>query len=645
MTALAALTAMPNWVVWKYEKNEKGKPTKIPYQALNQGRKASSTSRSTWATYAEAVAASKNFNGTGFVLFESEFVAFDLDNCRNKETGVIDPWALDLVAKANTYTEISPSGTGLRLIGTGTGAKVHRKQPVANGVSCETFRKAERFITITGNRLLDTPDTLNNLDALVDATVAELDGKKEKHNGHTAPTTPLSTLSVAELFESLPAGLKKQIAGEPYEGEDTSRTAASVAERLFSKGYSKDQVTTLFKANPKGIGKRYAEGKDLEADIERLGTKFQDTSTASLKSKLLQSSAEFVAHFVPPDYLVEGILQRRYVYSLTAPTHSGKTCVALRIAAHVSLGLELAGCEVSKGRVVYFAGENPDDVRARWIKLCEDMGQKPDEMDVFFLAGTPPIGNAEIRQRINAESERLGPISLAIIDTSAAYFRGDDENSNAQLGEHARMMRTFTDLPGGPTVIVTCHPPKNPDMNNLTPRGGGSFVNEMDGNLVCLRASPTAPTVSVHWHVKFRGPDFPAITFKFAIGTSEKLKDSKGKLFTTISVEPITQDDKDDLEEIGRGQEDRLLLAMHGSRGQSLKRLAEQLGWHYKNGDADISRVHRMMIKLQREKLVTKDRDHYRLTKTGTTTAKALETAPHPAQALFDRLGTREDEG
>jgi Toprim-like len=48
------------------------------------------------------------------------------------------------------------------------------------------------------------------------------------------------------------------------------------------------------------------------------------------KPKLALSSTEFVAGFTPPDYLVVGWLQRRFVYSLTAATGDGKTAVARR---------------------------------------------------------------------------------------------------------------------------------------------------------------------------------------------------------------------------------------------------------------------------------------------------------------------------
>ena len=55
---------------------------------------------------------------------------------------------------------------------------------------------------------------------------------------------------------------------------------------------------------------------------------------------------------------------------------------------------------------------------------------------------------------------------------------------------------------------MTCHPTKNPDMDNLLPRGGGAFLNEMDGNLVAIKNNSV---VTVHWHGKFRGPDFAPI--------------------------------------------------------------------------------------------------------------------------------------
>lgn len=88
--------------------------------------------------------------------------------------------------------------------------------------------------------------------------------------------------------------------------------------------------------------------------------------------------------------------------------------------------------ETSLGRVCYFAGENPDDVRARWLLMADIHGFNADTIDVHFIPGTFPI--PELFSRVAEESEKVGGFGMVIIDTSAAYFQGDEENSNTQLG-------------------------------------------------------------------------------------------------------------------------------------------------------------------------------------------------------------------
>jgi primase-polymerase (primpol)-like protein len=150
--ALEPLTTQPHWLVWKLEIRGKGnKSTKVPYQT--NGRFAKSTDPKTWCSYEEAQDAAPRFDGIGFALLNTGIAAFDLDDCRNAQTGEVDPWAQDLVTRAGSYTEVTPSGTGLRILGYGNGPKVHTKKsvPNANGTSCEIYRQAERYITVSGN--------------------------------------------------------------------------------------------------------------------------------------------------------------------------------------------------------------------------------------------------------------------------------------------------------------------------------------------------------------------------------------------------------------------------------------------------------------------------------------------------------------
>ncbi len=74
-------------------------------------------------------------------------------------------------------------------------------------------------------------------------------------------------------FLSLPAGLKKLITAHPEPDEDRSSVAASVICSLIGKGWDDAKIAAVIRAHPQGIGARYAEGKDLDADIQRLRSK------------------------------------------------------------------------------------------------------------------------------------------------------------------------------------------------------------------------------------------------------------------------------------------------------------------------------------------------------------------------------------
>jgi hypothetical protein len=154
--------------------------------------------------------------------------------------------------------------------------------------------------------------------------------------------------------------------------------------------------------------------------MDKFKETFSNAETAKLKP-LLFSSGAFVKGFVPPDYIIEGILLRGYTYACTAPLASGKTAVALRLAFHVARGLALNDREVEKGCVLYFAGENYVDVTMRWIKLCEEMDVNPDDVDVYFMRGASDLSDNDIQQQINIEVAQISrPILLLIVDTSAA---------------------------------------------------------------------------------------------------------------------------------------------------------------------------------------------------------------------------------
>ena len=98
----------------------------------------------------------------------------------------------------------------------------------------------------------------------------------------------------------------------------------------------------------------------------------------------------------------------------------------------------------------------------RWIKFLDDKKLDDKDVNVFFAPGSFVLSDKVIRDRIVKANKAHGPFDLIIVDTSAAFFEGDDENANPLMLAHAKMLRGLIDLIGGnPTVIVTSHPVKN----------------------------------------------------------------------------------------------------------------------------------------------------------------------------------------
>lgn len=122
---LASLEAVPCWVAWVEEVPEgRDRLTKVPY-APRTDSKASSANPSTWADRTRAAAChprllegdnGRTGGGVGIMLGEFDGLALggiDLDGCLDIADNV-EPWAAEIVDRFDTYTEVSPSGLGLK---------------------------------------------------------------------------------------------------------------------------------------------------------------------------------------------------------------------------------------------------------------------------------------------------------------------------------------------------------------------------------------------------------------------------------------------------------------------------------------------------------------------------------------------------
>jgi len=326
----------------------------------------------------------------------------------------------------------------------------------------------------------------------------------------------------------------------------------------------------------------------------------------------LKTAKEFVADFTPPDYLIDGVLQRGYFYTLTAKTGHGKTAVGLLAGVCTAAGIKLAEHECRQGTVAFFAGENADDVRARLIATLDHLGLDIDKVPIHFFDQI--LGIREHADYIAREVERIGGAAFVIIDSFAVFFAGEEENSNTEAGRYARDLRGLCSLPGNPTVLALAHPTKNPSRDSLVPRGGGAIIAEVDGNLRLW--SEDFQTTELHWCGKLRGPDFEPESFRMQPYTCAALTNDNGSYPSVIAV-PMTQGDIEQASKRIRSDEDALLDMMLNWPTGSIRTWCESLDWVTETGKPHKSKASRALAKLQRDHLVKKERDRWVLTKTG----------------------------
>jgi hypothetical protein len=357
-----------------------------------------------------------------------------------------------------------------------------------------------------------------------------------------------------------------------------------------------------------------ARGNIPHKPAAEIGTLTSDTAAVNVPNKTIVLTAEqFVAGFTPPAYLIDGILQRGYLYSLTARTGHGKTAVAMYIAQCIARGEPMHGRKVKPGTVLLLAGENPDDIRARFLVLAEAYGFDAEQLKMRFVAGVIDI--AAQMPVIAAAAGAIDDLILVIVDTAAAYFLGDETNSNAQQGAFARVLRRLTMLPGLPAVLVNCHPVKNATQDNLLPMGGSAFTNEVDGNLT-LWADAEKQT-SLHWLGKFRGPEFDPITFELKIAESPKVHDAEGRLMPSVVAVPIAEITLEANQQRIKSDGDTVLNILAIEDGASFNRIAERAGF-VNDGRLNKSKVSRLIKNLEAFKLVKKERDNrFHITENG----------------------------
>lgn len=153
---------LPRWVLWRWElrddKQGKRRWSKVPYsgkrgEADEHWYPARSDDPKTWTTFKEVGQHQQHFDGIGFMLGDG-FSGIDLDKCRDPQNGNITEEAKRIVQEISSYSEVSPSRTGVKILVKG------EKPPGRCRTGNFEMYSQSRFFAITGNHLEGSPPTI-----------------------------------------------------------------------------------------------------------------------------------------------------------------------------------------------------------------------------------------------------------------------------------------------------------------------------------------------------------------------------------------------------------------------------------------------------------------------------------------------------
>lgn len=471
-------------------------------------------------TAAAAYSANRDvFGGVGYVMSRGPGVTgIDLDHCIDR-AGVVAPWAAEIVAKLDSYTEVSPSGTGLRVFVAGELDDWQAKTP--EGVAIEVYGgRGGRFLTVTGARVAGAPPAVRAARAgVMDAlktkyyTVPRISSVVEDlHLPDVLPECMLPDL--AEL--DLPVHARNFLDSGPT-GTDQSRQLFATAIALVQAGITREEVFGILANNEYALeiaerhwsgnadkALRYLwkhsalKGEARASDFKQLRLDdFEDVppspdpvdpqepqaETGTVLDDfdaLPEDDAPAVARDLSPvkvprftptspttflqrrpaSWIVKGIVPRAGLAVIYGASGSGKTFLTLDMVAAVVRGLPWCDGATKKGRAVYVVAEGASGFRNRLEAYCEFHGVDPDHFDIGVVADAPNLlAKDDVRDLIKA-LVAFGKVDLIVVDTYARAMAGGNENDAKDVGQavaHCDIIHRKT----GALVVLVHHSGKD----------------------------------------------------------------------------------------------------------------------------------------------------------------------------------------
>ncbi len=498
----------------------------------------------------------------------SALVVGDLDDCRDPQTGQIDPWAQQILNAGQTYAEVSVSGTGIRLLMErmeGDDQQTHREK---NGAGF--FANGKLGAVLTGNCLPGHAVEPQAVPAVRDAILARrgpmaADGEPKS----SVVTDPVPFELVREMLMALP--------NTDLEYDDWWRVGMSVKaslgdqgrelfewwSRLSGKFNAKDQATEWRSMDPQQItfGTLTSYVKDahggkypthLAAMMQQRGEQrmqpddpwadcpdWPDAPYNLPDPKVMANivDASQLAGIEPPEreWTVVDLVPRKQVTLLTGNGGVGKSLVALQLAVAVAAGQNWLDQMTARGNALFLTAEDElAEVHRRLVKIAEGYGVALEQLPnlrLWSLAGRDAViattgqnnvvATTPLFDQIRNQIAQVQP-EVVVLDTLADLFAGD-ENNRSQGTQFVAMLIGLA-IEYNCAVVLLAHPSKSGQATGDGTSGSTAWHNKVRSRLYLRKETAQNgiepdPRCRVIDHMKANyGPDDNTLRIRFDDG-------------------------------------------------------------------------------------------------------------------------------
>lgn len=621
----ATMRQAKRWAPWRAEWNEsKQKYVKIPHRAERPEFGLSNKSAVGWVTFDQAMAAYRavpdKFAGVGYLMTGPHGVTgVDLDHC--VEGGQVAPWAQEVAAKLDSYTEISPSGTGLHIMVAGD-------VPVDwmnHDQGIEVYGgNAARFLCVTGCRIDGSPLELRAprvgaLDALAGQYRKAEKSTADVEDLHLPDLLPEELLpSLADL--DLPPHIRNFLAEGPDPHKpDRSGQLFACAIALSQAGLAPDEILSMLEANEHALeialdhrrqdydkALRFlwkeaaqrgtqragdfaqlrldefpdfdpdigipasvadgADGADGAGDFDvlpPLDNRHVDLAPVKAPRFTPVSPGAFLKR-KPASWIIKGIVPRAGLAVIYGASGSGKTFLTLDLTSAVARGAAWRGAAAQKGRVVYVVAEGASGFRNRLEAYCSFHGVDPDQFDIGVVADAPNLLVKDDVKDLLKAILAFGKVDMVVVDTYARAMAGGNENDAKDVGQavaHCDIIHRKT----GALVVLVHHSGKDATKGA---RGSGALRAAADLEIEVVQTREYRAATITKQKDGEDGAEYQFNLAELAIG-----EDEDGEPITSCVVEHrMDAASAHDRKENPEGVNEKLVMRYLETIGEDIKR-------------------------------------------------------------------------